>query len=190
MLETYLQNLKNGFKKDGLKLPNLLTEFRLVGSVIPGLMLLFGPKDNEFRIVIVVVFLLIAATDMFDGFTARILNQKTEYGRLLDPVADMFFGFFTLLALSFSNPLAGILLALTIMRQLHLFWLFYKAKDTSSVAVTLSGKAKTAASIIAVVFLLLPKGFLWQGFVISAVTIAGVLTIISWLDYWGKYDSI
>jgi phosphatidylglycerophosphate synthase len=139
--------------------------------------------------IIIIVFLLIASTDMFDGLVARTFHLESEYGRLLDPVADMSFGFFTLMALCFSNPLAIVLMLLTVLRQLHLFWLFNKSKSVSNLAVVLSGKAKTVAVIVAVVFMLIPQGFVWQGFTTSAIIIAGVLIIVSWLDYWRKYDN-
>ncbi|NIR51167.1 CDP-alcohol phosphatidyltransferase family protein [candidate division KSB1 bacterium] len=34
------------------------------------------------------VMLLIAATDFWDGYLARKLNQKSDLGRILDPIAD------------------------------------------------------------------------------------------------------
>ena len=190
VLAKYFKELKDGFKEEGLKLPNILTQLRLVGSVIPGLMLILGPSDDNFRIIIVIVFLAIASTDALDGFTARVFHLKTEYGKLLDPIADAFFGFFTLLALCTTNLLAVALMVLTVLRQLHLFWLFHKFnRKGKNVSVVLSGKAKTVAVIVAVVFMLLPKSFIWQGFVIGTVILAGVLILISWLDYGKKYYS-
>jgi cardiolipin synthase len=37
------------------------------------------------------LFIAAAATDLLDGLTARLTNQMTYLGRILDPVADKFF---------------------------------------------------------------------------------------------------
>ena len=39
----------------------------------------------------VVIFLLAAGTDLLDGFLARLLNDHTHLGRILDPIADKLF---------------------------------------------------------------------------------------------------
>lgn len=40
---------------------------------------------------LLLIFLIIAMTDFLDGFLARRLNQVTEFGAVLDPIADKFF---------------------------------------------------------------------------------------------------
>ena len=34
------------------------------------------------------IFILAAATDAVDGYVARVTKQKTEFGKILDPIAD------------------------------------------------------------------------------------------------------
>lgn len=46
-----------------------------------------------------VLAMIAALTDFFDGYVARKYNQETELGKLMDPVADKIFIFFTLCAL-------------------------------------------------------------------------------------------
>jgi cardiolipin synthase len=46
-----------------------------------------------------VVFIIAGATDFLDGYYARLYQQETEFGRLLDPVADKILIFSTLCAL-------------------------------------------------------------------------------------------
>ncbi|AXK61094.1 CDP-alcohol phosphatidyltransferase family protein [Candidatus Chromulinivorax destructor] len=43
-----------------------------------------------------------ALTDFLDGYCARRYQQETEFGKMLDPVADKFFIFFVLAALYYT----------------------------------------------------------------------------------------
>jgi len=66
-----------------------LTSLRIL--LIPcfvSLLFYFTPKTNFVRYLLVAVFGLAVATDFFDGLVARIRNEKTEFGQILDPLAD------------------------------------------------------------------------------------------------------
>ena len=52
---------------------------------------------------VVVICLLIAVTDVFDGFLARKLKLVTEFGQILDPVSDKILIFSVLITLSYKN---------------------------------------------------------------------------------------
>lgn len=58
---------------------------------------------------------LIAASDSLDGYIARKFDQKSEFGRKIDPVADKIYGAANLVALTKAEvvpkPLAGAMLA-------------------------------------------------------------------------------
>ncbi|MGA2035231.1 MAG: CDP-diacylglycerol--glycerol-3-phosphate 3-phosphatidyltransferase [Thermoguttaceae bacterium] len=64
-------------------LPNQLTSLRLVLAVI-----LFGLIIFEHYLSSMVLFILAAGTDWFDGYLARKYGQVTTLGRILDPFAD------------------------------------------------------------------------------------------------------
>ena len=68
-----------------MNIPNTLTAFRLV--MIPFFCVFFvmGPQYYPYAGIVLV---LSGLSDMFDGFLARKLNQETELGKILDPVAD------------------------------------------------------------------------------------------------------
>ena len=69
-----------------LNIPNLLTLFRLV--LIPFILIAYyWPSESRF-LWASGLFMLAAATDWLDGFLARKLNQTTDFGAFLDPVAD------------------------------------------------------------------------------------------------------
>lgn len=67
-----------------LTLPNLLTGFRFVAS--PGLLwLAWNEHSIGFMVLLAVAFL----TDLMDGLIARLTNQVTEFGAMLDSWADV-----------------------------------------------------------------------------------------------------
>ena len=64
--------------------PNLLTMLRL--ALIPVFwVLMVGLRLNYWALA---AFALATVTDMLDGFLARRLNQVTDFGKLMDPLAD------------------------------------------------------------------------------------------------------
>ena len=65
---------------------NILSLSRVV-LLVPIVVLILRP-GTEYRITVLVLMLLAASTDFFDGLLARALNQVTDFGRLLDPAAD------------------------------------------------------------------------------------------------------
>ena len=74
-------------KSELLALPNILCYLRLL--LIPLFMILYikaETKDQYYFAGFVV--LLASFTDFLDGFIARKFNMITEFGKLLDPLAD------------------------------------------------------------------------------------------------------
>ncbi len=55
--------------------------------LVPVVIMILRP-GSENRVAAVVIMLLAASTDFFDGLLARALNQVTDFGKILDPVAD------------------------------------------------------------------------------------------------------
>ena len=76
-----------------MTIPNILTCLRILLTPIG--LVLYGNEAFQWCLFVV---LLAVLTDFFDGILARKLNQCTDIGALLDPVADKFFEMsFTLL---------------------------------------------------------------------------------------------
>lgn len=74
-------------KSELLALPNILCYIRLL--LIPVFMVLYikAETKNEYYFAGFVV-LVASITDFLDGFIARTFNMITEFGKLLDPLAD------------------------------------------------------------------------------------------------------
>lgn len=77
--------MKRLFEKEQIiTIPNLLSLVRLL--LIPVIMGLYIVKQNY---VLAVVFIALSGvTDVIDGFVARKFNMVSDFGKILDPVAD------------------------------------------------------------------------------------------------------
>lgn len=72
-----------------MTIPNLMSFFRIL--LIPVFCVAFmSNQDNQYLQYIIsgAVLILSGLTDLFDGFVARKLNQVSDLGKLLDPIAD------------------------------------------------------------------------------------------------------
>lgn len=85
-------------------IPNLLTGLRVV-MIVP--ILALAAAGPEKRIAAAAVFLAAIATDMLDGFAARKLNQRSDFGAMFDLAADRVIMTPSLLFLGFTGALSG-----------------------------------------------------------------------------------
>lgn len=74
---------------NGLSLANKISIARilLVPCIVASLVY-YHPQRDGLRFVALVLFVVGIASDAIDGFLARLQNQQTELGTLLDPIAD------------------------------------------------------------------------------------------------------
>ena len=78
-------NFLFGFKKeDVLTIPNLLSLVRLL--LIPVIVISYVKFENY--ILAVILLLLSGITDIVDGAIARKFNMVSDFGKILDPIAD------------------------------------------------------------------------------------------------------
>jgi phosphatidylglycerophosphate synthase len=68
------------------RLPNILTIFRIV--LVPVFAVAFVLPGDTARLVAFGVFCIAGLSDALDGFAARKLNAGSDFGRMLDPIAD------------------------------------------------------------------------------------------------------
>jgi len=74
-------------KKDLFTIPNIMTYFRIL--CVPVFCVVYcNAQTLSGHIWSIVIILLAAATDVFDGMVARKTGQITDLGKILDPIAD------------------------------------------------------------------------------------------------------
>ena len=71
---------------DFILLPNLLAIFRIL--ILPFIFYFLAQDTQPSFIIAIILIVLAIASDVLDGYAARRLNQVTELGKILDPVAD------------------------------------------------------------------------------------------------------
>jgi cardiolipin synthase (CMP-forming) len=68
------------------RLPNILTILRIL--LVPVFAFAFALPGETARLVAFAVFCIAGASDALDGFAARKLQASSDFGRMLDPIAD------------------------------------------------------------------------------------------------------
>ena len=161
-------------------LPNLLTLGRIV-LILPFAMLFFHGSAMT-RWESLALFLLAAATDWFDGYLARRLNQGSTLGRMLDPIADKLLVAAAIVILVATGGISGwpIAAALAILLREIAVSGFREHLAPLGVIVPVSrlAKWKTASQLIAMAVLIAPiealqpvgEGLLWIASAVTLVT--------------------
>lgn len=77
-----------------MNLPNILTLLRML--MVPAVIVCFATNHPLWALFF---FLLASATDVLDGYLARKFNQITNFGKVMDPLADKLMLITTLICL-------------------------------------------------------------------------------------------
>ncbi|MCC0038372.1 MAG: CDP-diacylglycerol--glycerol-3-phosphate 3-phosphatidyltransferase [Brucellaceae bacterium] len=149
--------------KNALNIPNMLTYGRILA--VPLIVLCFflegRLRSSDFaRWSALAIFILASLTDYLDGYLARIWEQTSNIGRMLDPIADKLLvaTCLLLLAADTDRTIAGWSLWAAIIilcREILVSGLReYLAELKVSVPVTRLAKWKTTIQMVAIGFLL------------------------------------
>jgi cardiolipin synthase len=147
-----------------LALPNLLTYARIVA--VPAVVAcmswqMFLQGGVWLRWVALAIFIGAGITDILDGYLARMWGQQSNFGRMLDPIADKLLVSSCLLMLAADDTIKGWTLwaAIVILcREILVSGLReYLAELRVSVPVTRLAKWKTTLQLVAIGFLLAGK---------------------------------
>lgn len=172
-------------------LPNILTITRILLLPFFAAMLIYGNYDYA-----LILFLLASVTDVLDGYVARIKNQTTDFGSILDPVADKFLLMtsFILMSINASEWIPKWLTIIVISRDLIVVTgclIIYFVTHSLKVEPSILGKAANAFQFILIgttLLLINLKGVscnIESGYCIPLpflITVA-VLTAVSGLQY-------
>ncbi|MGB5737330.1 MAG: CDP-diacylglycerol--glycerol-3-phosphate 3-phosphatidyltransferase [Thiohalocapsa sp.] len=170
-------------------IPNILTLLRI--AMIPVFVVIFYLPVPWARPVCAAVFTAAALTDWLDGWLARRLGQTSPLGAFLDPVADKLIVAIALVLLVQSDPRMVLALpaAVIIGREITVSALrewMAEIGARAQVAVSMAGKLKTTAQMIAIVLLILHVPLLGIPVLpigLILLYIAAVLTLWSMLLY-------
>jgi CDP-diacylglycerol--glycerol-3-phosphate 3-phosphatidyltransferase len=164
-----------------------LTIFRVFSG--PALLVLIS-VFNSYSLALF-IFFLAAITDYFDGYFARKFNLESEFGSIIDPIADKILILFMILAIQINTNSIyfGLLGGFILARE---FWVaalrdYNSRKGLSGLTtVTFAAKLKTTFQLLAMLLYLIY--FKTNNHLISFIAdltffIAFLMTIKSGLDY-------
>lgn len=147
--------------KNAYSLPNMLTYGRIVA--VPLVVLCFFlegrlQSSDSARWAALAIFAIASITDFFDGYLARVWQQTSTIGRMLDPIADKLLVSACLLLLAADGTIAGWALWAAIIilcREILVSGLReYLAELKVSVPVSRLAKWKTTIQMVSIAFLL------------------------------------
>lgn len=186
-----------------MNLPNKLTLFRIF--LIPIYMvLMLAPiikDDIVCRIVCVSIFIVASLTDMLDGKIARKYNLVTNFGKLMDPLADKFMVFGALLAMLVKyDYLRSVFVwaaAVIMFRELAVSSLRLLAAGKKDPSASWLGKVKTVSQIVMICAVMLepvvlPFPIFTEMHLLSYITIIAtiVMTVWSGISYFVSYSKV
>ncbi|MFC6465550.1 CDP-alcohol phosphatidyltransferase family protein [Marinilactibacillus sp. GCM10026970] len=111
-------------KGDWLKIPNLLSYFRVLLIPIFSYIYLTATTIEDYMIAAGILFVS-GLTDALDGYIARNFNQGTQLGKLIDPVADKLTQLAVATMLFIKWPIVLYLLLLFIIKEFSIFLISY-----------------------------------------------------------------
>jgi CDP-diacylglycerol--glycerol-3-phosphate 3-phosphatidyltransferase len=165
-------------------LANALTVARLVLVPLFGWLLLTDDGDSDrMRIAAFVVFAVAAATDRFDGDLARRRGTVTDFGKLVDPIADKALTGMAFIGLSILGELPWWVTVVVLVREWGVTALRFWVVRIGVIAASPGGKLKTALQTLALGLYILPLSDAFDPVEIGAMALAVVVTVVTGVDY-------
>lgn len=164
-------------------IPNILTVIRLLLIPVIVVFIFIGNYTLAF-----VFFTISGITDIADGCIARRFNLISNFGKLMDPLADKLTQIATLASLVFTNIIPVWILLIVFLKEFIMICgaSFLYGKDVV-VYSRWYGKLATVLFYIAIVISLLLKQFnlndTWQNLDLGLYTLALIATIFSLIMY-------
>jgi CDP-diacylglycerol---glycerol-3-phosphate 3-phosphatidyltransferase len=167
-----------------VNIANILTVTRLV--LVPVFLLaLFteGGHSDGWRMVAFVVFAVGSITDYIDGWLARKFGLVTDFGKVVDPIADKALTGAALFGLSILGELPWWVTLTIAVREVAVTLLRFWVIRYGVIAASYGGKVKTFAQIIAIGLYLLPLPAALDPLLWAGMGIALLLTVVTGVDY-------
>ena len=186
-----------------MNLPNRITLSRIILSILV-LLILVMPLDklgiglpditvttslrvNMKYIVCGILFFIASITDFIDGHIARKRHMVTDFGKLMDAIADKMLVNLAFLILVASNVIPLWVFAIILVRDFAVDGMrMMAAKNKVTIAASILGKLKTVTQMLAIIIMLLNLILCWPALKIIGdivLYIALALTVISGLSY-------
>lgn len=172
-----------------LNLPNALAFFRILLAPVMFYMLVNAPKNFDsvhiswINYFAGLIFVIASVTDFFDGYIARLWDQKTKLGAIIDPLADKMLTLAAFLGLMMMGRANAWAVYLILIREFFITgFRVVIAAEGLNLAASIAGKIKTVSQMIAIGWLIMQ----WQGAELL-LWISVALTLYSGFEYIFAY---
>lgn len=140
-----------------LNLANTLTIFRILALPFCAYALFKnGGDDDSWRIIAFILFFIVGLSDILDGKIARSRNQVTEFGKLLDPIADKAMLATASIGASLLGMLSWWVTAIFLIREVAVTILRFAVIKNGVIPASRGAKLKTFFQSFGVGFYILP----------------------------------
>lgn len=167
--------------------PNLISLARILLTPVFIVVALTNPEPSLPRTLAALLFAVLIATDFVDGQIARSRGLVTDFGKLIDPIADKAITGSAFVVLSLLGELPWWITIVVLVREVGITVYRLVVAQQVVIAADWAGKAKTMAQAIALPLALLPlQAWLgdWAVWVcVVTMTIAVALTVYSGIEF-------
>jgi CDP-diacylglycerol--glycerol-3-phosphate 3-phosphatidyltransferase len=168
-----------------MNLPNSLTIFRILALPFCAWALFQEDgRDPTWQIIAWSMFFVVGMTDILDGRIARKRNQISNFGIILDPIADKAFIATALIGLSILGMIPWWVTCIILIREVGVTILRFVVIKREVISANLGGKIKSLIQNFSVGFYILPLPeylFLPRDILLG---IAVVLTVWTGVEYF------
>jgi CDP-diacylglycerol--glycerol-3-phosphate 3-phosphatidyltransferase len=164
-----------------LNVPNVLTILRIL--LVPVIVVaLLGETPNG-DLLAAIVFAFASITDWVDGWLARSSNTVTNFGKLMDPIADKLLVIAALVSLVSLDRLQAWVAMVIIAREVAVT-MSRMAVSTQGVVISAKrwGKIKTVFQVVTIFLLIAVSGS--PAWLDALVYVTVAVTVISGVDYF------
>lgn len=168
-------------------IPNILSMFRIV--LLPFIVWFFVCKEDH--VMAIIILLVSGMSDILDGFIARKFDMISDFGKIIDPVADKLTQGVLLICLIFKHIQILWILGVFVIKEFIMIMMGYmiiKRKNLVNSAKWY-GKLNTVV-IYTVIFLMIILPDIPVGVVNMMVFVCTSMIIISFIMYANFYKNI
>lgn len=171
-------------KVSAWNIANYLTVLRiLLVPLVVWLLLRQGGDDSSDRWLAFLAFVIAAVTDRIDGELARRKGLITDFGKLMDPIADKALIGAALISLSLIGDLWWWVTLVILAREAAITLMRFIVIRHGVIAASRGGKIKTVLQSFAVGMMIVPLGGLWHAVAVLVMAAALIVTVVTGVDY-------
>lgn len=181
--------MKKFDKKELFSIPNLMSNFRILLIPVFCWLYITAKSDRDYLMAAAVV-LISSLTDLFDGKIARRFNMITQWGKILDPVADKLSHAALAVCLATRYPLMWALIALMAVKEgfMGVMGLIFLKKGKMLDGAMWFGKVCTATLFVGlmVLFLFIHLPLAAVNGIIAFMMLVMVITLCMYIPVFRK----